>query len=528
MPYLIRNSGTPDERTFTLDTGVTTIGRDRDNQICLDSEKSISRHHAEIVVDASEVTIRDQGSLNSTFVNETKITRSVLNDGDTVRCGEVAFEFVQSLPLLPFQDTSENLSILKRFSLEESRFFASNPLQPQERQKGAVLKIQAHNTEDKFKILLEVGKQLSSPEEPDKLLEKILDLLFDLMDIDRAAILMVNEVTGELEPKAIKSKSTLVSNCFYSQRIANFVRDHGDAILTADARVDERFNDSDSVLQQSIQASLSIPLKPRDKVIGVLYADNLSDTNLYSQEDLEFLTALANQAAIAIENATLYKQMQAEALMRVKLERFFPQAVSRKIKEEGGLDIVDTEVTALFSDISGFTTMSSTMEPRQVIEMLNEYFKVMVEDIVFRYEGTLEKYIGDALLAIWGAPYQKPNDVEQAVWAAIAMQKAAHQLNEQWAKQRGLDIHIHIGVNTGKVAAGNIGSEKLFQYATIGDTTNVTSRICNVAQADEIMVSQATIDKLQDPTLPIEPMPLVTVKGKEQPLQLYRLLWQQV
>lgn len=172
--------------------------------------------------------------------------------------------------------------------------------------------------------------------------------------------------------------------------------------------------------------------------------------------------------------------------------------------------------------------MSSKMSPRQVIEMLNEYFKVMVEDIVFEYEGTLEKYIGDALLAIWGAPYQQPDDANRAVKAAIAMQWAVCRLNQQWVKQRNLQIKIHIGLNTGKVAAGNIGSPRLIQYATIGDTTNVTSRICSAANAGEILISQSTFDKLSDRTLPIEKIPPVLVKGKDRPLQLYRLHWERV
>jgi adenylate cyclase len=377
--------------------------------------------------------------------------------------------------------------------------------------------------------LLEVSKQLSSPEEPNHLLEKILDLLLEITTIDRAVILMINEATGQLERKAVKSRSGVPFDYqFYSKRILNCVCNNGEAILTADACIDQRFNDAESILKHPIHASMCVPLKPREAVIGVLYVDNLSISGVYADEDVEFLTALANQAAIAIENSQLYKKMQAEAVLRDKLERFFPEAVSRKLREEGNLAIVDTEVTALFSDISGFTKMSSTMEPRQIIEMLNDYFQVMVEDIVFRYEGTLEKYIGDALLAVWGAPYQKADDVDRAVRAAIDMQWAVRHLNQEWQQQRNQQIQIHIGLNTGKVAAGNIGSKKLIQYATIGDTTNVTSRICGVAKAGEILISQSTYDKLSDRMLPLEKMQPVKVKGKEQPLQLYRVLWNQV
>ena len=132
------------------------------------------------------------------------------------------------------------------------------------------------------------------------------------------------------------------------------------------------------------------------------------------------------------------------------------------------------------------------------------------------------------MLAVWGAPYQKSDDVNRAVRAAIEMQWAVLRLNEQWMQQRNLQIQVHIGLNTGVVAAGNIGSEKLIQYATIGNTTNVTSRICCAAKAGEILISQTTLDKLRDWSLPVEKMLPLLVKGKNQPLQLYRVLWNQV
>ncbi len=266
--------------------------------------------------------------------------------------------------------------------------------------------------------------------------------------------------TGKLECKAVNSRSGVpTDHKFYSRKITNTVREQGDAIITSDACADDRFQGSQSILFPNIHASICVPLKPREEVIGVLYVDNLSMSNIYVDEDAEFLTALANQAAIALNHAQLYQQMQAEAIVRDKLERFFPTAVSQKIREEGKLsEIVDPEVTALFSDISGFTKMSSVMEPRQGIELLNEYFQVIVEEIVFPYEGTLEKYIGDALLAVWGAPCQKPDDAQRAVQAAIEMQWAVRQMNRDRAAHNKQPLHIHIGINTGKVAAGNIGS----------------------------------------------------------------------
>jgi len=342
----------------------------------------------------------------------------------------------------------------------------------------------------------------------------------------------VDEKTGQLEPKAYKfsnPNSTADLN-FYSRKIANFVLQQGDAIISDDASGDRRFDSSQSIIQQSIQAAMCAPLKPRDQAIGVLYVDSLALGHAYKKEDLEFLSSLANQAAIAIENANLYRNMRSEIIRRTKLERFFPAAVSQKIEEGWDLNrIVETEVTALFSDISGFTEMTSQMQPRKVLEFLNEYFKVMVEDIVFPFGGTLEKYIADALLAVWGSPYQKEDDAIMAVNAAIAMQWSMKQLNEDWLQQgRNLQIQIHIGLNTGMVAAGNIGSENLIQYTNIGDTMNVASRICTAAQAGEIFISETTKAKIDSLNLPMETLEPIKVKGKNEPLQLYRILWSNV
>lgn len=542
VPYLIYNPNSPSEIIYQLRFGVNTIGRDDDNTIVL-SHGYLSRYHSKIVIAEDRVTLTDLQSLNGTFVNEFKIEECELKDGDWVRFGSVFFKFVESTPdqeeksleaetldAETLDAAKPDISIIKQVAPEQTRVIIQDLLN-KDNTATSVLKIRHKDphqrTVDKLKILLEVSKELSSPEEPDQLLQKILKLLLDIMNVDRAAILMVNEA-DELEQKAVKWRSQIqTDDQFYSTKITNFVREQGKAILTDDACLDKLFTDSVSILKQGIHAAMCVPLKPREEVIGVLYVDNLSLTDIYSDEDLEFLTCLANQAAIAIENSRLYKKIQSEAVVRAKLERFFPEAVCRKLREEGHLEIVDTEVTALFADISNFTTMSAQMEPRRVVEMLNEYFQVMVEEIVFPYEGTLEKYIGDGFLAVWGAPYQKPNDVDRAVKAAIRMQWAVRRLNHEWSKRDRQPIEIHIGLNTGKVAAGNIGSAKLFQYGTIGDTTNVSSRICDVARAGEILISHSTFTKLST-KIPLQKLPPVQVKGKTQPLQLYRVLWKQM
>ncbi|TYQ31944.1 adenylate/guanylate cyclase domain-containing protein [Pseudanabaena sp. UWO310] len=549
MPYIIQNQGTPHERICDLRYGVNTIGRGLDNSIVVeDDARSLSRHHAEIQVTDKGIFVTDLNSSNGTLVNQIKIAQQKLNHNDLVQFGSVIFRLVDELKIEASSSGSEinaianptnassGLSILMRVSPEKSRVNMQDLLKQNIATSGSVLMIQesdeAQRTSAKLRVLLEVSQELSSPEAYSALPEKILELLLKIMSVDRAVLLLIDEKTGNLEPKAAKfSNPNATANLdFYSRKIANFVLKQGDAIISDDASGDRRFDSSQSIIQQSIQAAMCAPLKPRDRTIGVLYVDNLSHGHAYHKEDLEFLSSLANQAAIAIENANLYQSMQSEVIRRTKLERFFPAAVSQKIEEGWDLNrIIETEVTALFSDISGFTEMTAPMQPRKVLEFLNEYFKVMVEDIVFPFGGTLEKYIADALLAVWGSPYQRDDDAIMAVNAAIAMQWAMRKLNEDWTEQgRDLQIQIHIGLNTGMVASGNIGSENLIQYTNIGDTMNVASRICTAAQAGDVFISESTKVKIESLHLPLEKLDLIKVKGKEEPLQLYRILWEQI
>lgn len=531
MLYLISDLEHLQFKPIELKIGLNTIGRNQENSIVY-ADMSLSRQHATISISAEGVaTLRDLQSRNGTFVNQSQISQCQIHPNDSIRFGDAMFKFVD------MDFLSNPVPSIGQLSPEPTRLMIEDLLYldntRESKATDSVLRLRHNDANqrslDKLRILLEVSKQLSSPEDPDKLLQKILDLMFEIMAVDRAAILMVNESTGELEAKALKTSAGIsVSSDFYSKKIVTHVCNCGEPVITEDAFIDDRFETSDSVHKQLIRSLMCVPLKPRDRVIGVLYVDNLLKSSAYSAEDMEFLVGMANQAAVAIENAKLYRKIETEAVMLTKFERFFPQAVIRKLKEEGKPEIIDTEITALFADITDFTALSSKMEPRQIITLLNEYFEVMVEGIVFEFEGTLEKYIGDALLAVWGAPYQKTDDADRAVKAAIAMQWALCHLNERWQRERNLQIQIHIGINTGKVAAGNIGSQKLMQYATIGDTTNVASRVCNVAQAGEILLTKNTFDKLQNQDLPLELLPPVMVKGKIEPLQLYRLQWHEL
>jgi adenylate cyclase len=524
--WLIMNPGLLTEKVLPLPEGMTTIGRTEENSVCV-LHASLSRRHAQLERRGDQVLLTDLGSKNGTFVSEVRVEPRgrELRPGESFRCGEVSFKLMAPVHE-PKPTHTQNLRT--RFSpaaMEDLLLAAPTP-------GSSVLKLRQAPASDgraaeKLQVLLKVSQLLSSLGPIDELLERIIQLVFRILEVDRAAVFLVDPATGALRPRVAQfSSGEVPAGPFYSQHVVDYVRKHSVAALFADAREDPRLEGASSVMLQAIQASMCVPLKPHNEVLGVLYVDNRSQANRFTQEDLEFLTAFANQAAIALESSMLSQRLAEEAAMRTTYQRFFSAPVIKKLQSTRGvpLDRVETEVTVLFSDISGFTSLSSTLHPMQVMDLLNEYYPVMA-DIVFRYEGTLEKYIGDALMAIWGAPFPQPDDADRALRAAVEMQHALTGLNAKWKSQGRQELKIHVGLNTGRVAAGNIGSEHYLQYATIGDTTNVASRICSAANDGEICMAETTHQRLRERSWPLTKLPPVQVKGKVEPLTLYRVDW---
>jgi adenylate cyclase len=178
-------------------------------------------------------------------------------------------------------------------------------------------------------------------------------------------------------------------------------------------------------------------------------------------------------------------------------------------------------VAVLFSDIRGFTALSETMRPEETASLLTEYFTQMV-DCVFRHDGTLDKFIGDAVMAQWGAPIGGPDDADKALAAAIEMMHALEKLNAGWRAAGRPDVQIGIGLNFGEAFAGNIGSDRRLEYTIIGDTVNTAKRVCSAAEGGELLITEAFRQALHSspPLVQCEPMDL---KNKSQSVTVYRV-----
>lgn len=334
VPKLVHNPGQPDEQVFDIVDSVL-IGRERECGICI-VHKSLSRHHARIERDGDRWVLIDLQSKNGSFVDGTKVDRRELRDGHIVELGEAVLAFFAddapaagrldqldvtrsgtSLAMEPAPSPTLSLGIT-RLALDELLGGAK----PGAAGAGA-LRVQGgdagRRAQGKLDILLRVSQLLSSTHEIDIVLRTILDLLFRILDVDRAAILLVDEVSGRLEPSVVKAReSQSGEDPVYSRNIVEYVHHTGHAALFDDAATDPRLELAESVLRQSIRASMCAPLMPRSEIIGVIYVDNLSVPSRFCREDLEFLAAFASQAAVAIDNSRLCKRIEVEAISRMQ------------------------------------------------------------------------------------------------------------------------------------------------------------------------------------------------------------------
>jgi adenylate cyclase len=286
---------------------------------------------------------------------------------------------------------------------------------------------------------------------------------------------------------------------------------------------DSRFNGAKSLFIQKIKSAICVPLWRKDEIIGVIQLDSMRFDNQFTQDDLELLKAIGSQMAMIIEQANLNEQIRQEEIMRSRLERFHaPQIVEMIL--QGSQDVMEPKdliATVLFTDIIDFTQLAEQSSPRETNIILNQYFSAMTE-IIFRFDGTLDKYIGDGLMAVFGAPMEGENDAERAILAAKEMKR---QLAVMMAAQEGsrIKFNIRIGINTGRVVAGNIGSPRRLEYTVIGDPVNIASRLESIAKPNQILIGEETYKAVKG-KFKIKKIGSKKVKGKTAEVMVYEVM----
>jgi adenylate cyclase len=275
-----------------------------------------------------------------------------------------------------------------------------------------------------------------------------------------------------------------------------------------------------------IRSAMCVPLWSEADTQGLIYLDNLFDAHAFTEEELELATAVANQVAIGIRQIRLAEQIRDEAIIRANLSRYHSPDVVEMIlrhSREGrsvGIEVAEEVVTVLFADISGFTSLSERLLPAEIAELLNQFFDRTTRAI-FSYKGSVNKYIGDAIMAIFGAPIPTGNHPELAVRAALAMQEEVAAVQPSLAPDRR--FRIRIGVNTGAVVAGNIGSSQRMEFTVLGDPVNVASRLESICEPGKVYVGEETYLKTRD-LFQYRDLGELSLKGKQQQIRVYELV----
>jgi adenylate cyclase len=537
-----------------LNNRVITIGRAPDSQIVLDDPRA-SRHHAHIKPnDDGSFTLIDgvfangqlKRSANKVFVNGEQKFEHKLKDGDRVTIGASTIRFEQ-----PKEERTADLSFDdKPLGHTQLLMSAKDVLTTVLRQSdpgisgGTVVprgdKV-LETLQRKANILSEIyemSKALGAGFDLDRIFKMATDIIFRSTPADRVVALLTETIVtdqnadnAKLFPIATRARDEKLEahahKLTIGRTITRKVMKERVALLSQDAAADEQFAGVDSIVSQGVRSTICAPLVTESGVHGALYADRLDPFSAFKPDDLELISAVAAQTAIAVENVRAHEKLAKEEVARANYSRFLPEYVVKQMLENpesfklGG---VTQTITILFADIRGFTRISEHAPPEKIVQLLNRYFSAMT-DIIFAHGGTLDKYLGDGLMALFGAPTVTPKDAANAMSAAVAMQRRMLSINDELRAEGYPEIGIGIGLHTGEAIVGYIGSERRSEYTAIGDTVNTASRLESNAKAGVILVSEVTANQARS-RFQLAPREPISVKNREQPVPLFEIEWQ--
>lgn len=521
-----------------------TIGRAPDNTVVLDDPRA-SRYHAHInqsenghftIVDGAVINGQLRRSANKVFINGEPCFEQQLKNGDRVTIGASTLRFEQPVeerttdvryddkPLGHTQlliSANDVMSTVLRSKEEASA--------PQQRDKVLEALQRKANI---LSALYEMSKTLGSVFDLNAIFEKATDIIFRSTPADRVVALLAEQDGSEnLTPIAMRARDNKLEaharRLSIGRTITRKVMKDRVALLSQDAASDEEFAGVDSIVSQGVRSTICAPLVAETRVHGALYADRLDPFAAFKPDDLELISAVAAQTAIAVENARAHERLAREEVARANYSRFLPEVVVKQMLENPDsfkLGGVSQTITILFADIRGFTRISEHAPPEKIVSLLNRYFSAMTE-IIFAHGGTLDKYLGDGLMALFGAPTATPDDASNALNAAVAMQRRMLGINRELHDEGFPEIGVGMGLHTGEVIVGYIGSDRRSEYTAIGDTVNTSSRLESNARGGEILVSDATA-KAAHSRYKLKPREPIMVKNRQQPVNLWEVDWQ--
>ncbi len=381
-------------------------------------------------------------------------------------------------------------------------------------------KMLVEDTLDKYRelsLLYDIADRISVCLELNDVARLVIHEATRLVQATNASVMLLKENRFEII-SAYGMEYTPKTILKPGEGIAGSVFVTGKAEIVNDVMSDPRFINGNNKIGSLICA----PLKVKDKVIGIL---NISNTLLmpYKSDDLKLISILASQAASAIENAILHENKLKEDRIKTHLKRYIAPQIVKTImdtKEGIALNPARKKVSILFSDIRNFSSICEKLIPEETVMYLNEYFAHMVE-IIFSYNGTVNKFVGDMIVALFGAPANYDKNEEHAVRTAISMQKRIKKIKINWIRD---NFHTGIGISTGEVVVGNIGSPQHMDYTAIGDEVNIAERLQSIAKGGQILVDRSTYEFTKR-IFEFRELGGTVVKGKKRLVEIFEVLY---
>jgi len=482
------------ESLFTLGE-MTYLGRAPECDVLL-SDASVSRRHARIVKEHGNYVLHDEGSRFGCFINGKEAVAQALREGDQIALGSVEM----------------------RFSLDD--------------ESGAAIALRSDSNTPH-----ESGLELESPAELKAELKRTRTLLaFQHAVIRCTSLPMVMQASGPEFLKALRAEKLMVLAYDAPNNGFQIHFQHGIAQIPAHRvpAVDEAFGSGQlRPIPPDAEGRMGLvaPIEGGERFPqGLVYAE-FPPGRTPTELEIALARDLCSELASALTHHRLILQIREEAAARANLSRYLPDQVVEAVLA-GSLNLALggelRTVTVLFTDIRSFTTLSEHMPPEHVLAMLNAYFSEAVP-IIKRYDGTVDKFIGDALMAVFGAPAAQTDQAERAVKAAMEIRSLVARLRDSWSQApfaAFMDVQrfaVGVGVNTGPAVAGNLGSEDRREFGVIGDAVNVAARLCSKAAADEILIGGDTAAAVRE-MISLRALEPMMVKGRAQPVSAFTVL----
>lgn len=508
MAYLIVESGSNQGQQFEIHDEAV-IGRHSSCDIVL-AAAGMSRRQCRLFEDGGCYVVEDMKSRNGTFVNGEQVrgTRRLATN-DIVNVSHYMLRFIEH------ESTTEETTYAGSFILDDNRSLGMSismdasyyPVLSGQDEDGDFdpttldrLASSEIELQKRLDIFYQVAQALTSASEDKELLHEVIECLFTVFPQADRAFVMTGQHLDDMQISYVKTrdeKRESIGEITVSRTVLEDVLTKREALLVADMDSDVHYGQAVSIIAQEINSVMCVPMICQDEIFGVVQIENFSISDPFEGKDLNMLVGIAVQAALFLRNAKLMRDVAVEANRRSQLQRFFSPTVARQVmNEDVQLGGELREGCVMFCDIVGFTSLSEKVGAREVIKCLNEYFGVMVS-IILDEQGTVDKFGGDAIMAVWGAPLAIEGDTGHALACALRMQNAIVAFNRNIIDHGVQPFVMGVGLHSGEFIAGNIGSEDRMEYTVIGDHVNIAKRVESKATGNMLMISESFLQRNQ-------------------------------